>query len=53
MARAVASAVTTGRSDGALLLLDEPFAGLDIGCGMSLRCELRSGWRDGRLRCSR
>jgi molybdate transport system ATP-binding protein len=41
MARAVASAVTTGRSDGALLLLDEPFAGLDMKVRDELAMELR------------
>jgi molybdate transport system ATP-binding protein len=41
MARAVASAVTTGRSDGALLLLDEPFAGLDMKVRDELAMELK------------
>jgi molybdate transport system ATP-binding protein len=41
MARAVASAVTTGRSDGALLLLDEPFAGLDMRVRDELAVELK------------
>jgi molybdate transport system ATP-binding protein len=41
VARAVASAVTTGGSDGALLLLDEPFAGLDMRVRDELAVELK------------